>query len=259
MASELEKGLMDYEEIKEQEPERYDWYRAALPVLAFLLACVIIQGIGRSEWFEEILYTTTGLRSISQLGIFPRTWFGLKGILFWPLIHGDWNHLLNNAWPIALMGTILLKNYKQHALKIIGFFWLAGGLAVWLSARPGSFHIGASGLVYGMAFFLIFMGFFRKDRAGLAMSFLIIMIHAGLIWGLLPIREGVSWEGHLAGAVAGVVVAIWYRDEYKPNIPDWMRGEDDDDKPFFQKLEEVNSEEKTSTGDAIHYNYKPKQ
>lgn len=249
--------MSDSKEIDFQEPERYEWYRAAMPVLAFILICILVQALGRTDWFESFLKENTGLESISQLGIFPRYWLGLKGILFWPLIHGDWRHLLNNAWPLALMGTLMFKNYPKHALKICSFFWLAGGLAVWLSARPGSFHIGASGIVYGMAFFLIFMGFFRKDRNGLAISFLVILIHAGLIWGLLPIREGISWEGHLSGALAGVVMAIWYRDDYKPDIPEWMKDEAEDERPFFQKLEEEKKFGEDTGPPTIRYEYRP--
>lgn len=252
-------------EIKEQiestvqEPERYAWYRAAIPVLLFIAVCFLVHLIGRSDWFEEWLRQSTNYFSISQFGVYPREWFGLKGILFWPLIHGDWGHLANNSWSVLLLGVLFFKNYRDHALAIISFIWLAGGLAVWLSARPESYHIGASGLVYGIAFFLILMGFFRKDRAGLAVSFLVIMSHAGLLLGLLPIREGISWEGHLAGALAGAVMAIWYRDDYKPEVPQWMKEEGEDNRPFFQKLEEdgqvIEPEEQNQP---IRYHYKKK-
>lgn len=226
-----------HEEYSEQEPERYSWYRAAIPVLVFIAVCIFVQAVGRSDWFVDWLRHNTSYTSISQFGIYPREWFGLKGILFWPLIHGDWGHLANNSWSVLLLGVLFFKSYRDHALEIISFIWLAGGLAVWLSARPVSYHIGASGLVYGIAFFLILMGFFRKDRSGLAISFLVIMSHAGLLIGLLPIREGISWEGHLAGALAGAVMAIWYKDDYKPEVPQWMKEEVEDDRPFFQKLD----------------------
>lgn len=228
--------LEDMSEIEEnKEQERYQWYAAILPVLIFMIICVLVQTVGKSDWFTGILYDTFGLTSITQLGILPREKKGLPGIFFWVFIHGDWNHLLNNMWSLGITGVLLFKSYKDHAYKICSFIALAGGLAVWFSARPGSYHIGASGLIYGISFFLIFMGFFRKDKAGLAIAFLVIVMHGGLIVGLLPIREGVSWEGHLAGALAGIVMALWYREDYKPEVPDWMQAEDEEDLPFFER------------------------
>lgn len=147
---------------------------------------------------------------LSLLGTFPRNALGLVGIFSSPLVHGDMAHLMSNTVPILLLGSLILYFYPTAARKVIPGIYLLTGVAVWLFARP-VYHIGASGLVYGFAFFLFFSGVFRNDLKSLAISFFIIFMYGGIVWGLLPNLIGISWETHLFGAIAGSLFAYIFR------------------------------------------------
>ncbi len=144
---------------------------------------------------------------LSFLGIIPRTMVGLPGIVCAPLLHGSFWHLTSNTLPLLFLGTTLYFMYGRLADKVFFYCYFLTGLLVWVFARA-SIHIGASGLVYGLAFFLIFFGFFRKDFRSLFISCLILFMYGGLFYGLLPVQRGVSWESHLLGAVVGFVLAL---------------------------------------------------
>lgn len=157
---------------------------------------------------------------LSQWGIYPRHFDGLWGILFYPLLHSDWSHLLSNSFPMLVLGFLLYHSYQKVAATTFLMIYFLSGVGIWLFARE-SIHLGASGLVYGLAFFLAFSGFFRKDIKGMAIAALVIFLYGGIVWGLLPIREGMSYEGHIAGAVVGVLCAWLYRDVNKPAKVEW--------------------------------------
>jgi len=143
-------------------------------------------------------------------GILPRTLSGLKGILFSPLIHGDWNHLFNNSIPLFILGGILFYFYKAVAFRVIILSYILSGLYTWISARH-SFHIGASGLVYALFGFLFISGFLRKHIPLIALSFLVAFLYGSLIWGILPWKREISWEGHFWGLLVGVILAFFYQ------------------------------------------------
>ncbi|MEM7551058.1 MAG: rhomboid family intramembrane serine protease [Bacteroidota bacterium] len=145
----------------------------------------------------------------SFLGIVPRTSQGLVGILTAPLIHGSIPHIVSNTIPLLMLGTILYLFYKRVARAVFLQCYFFTGILVWLFAR-NSIHIGASGVIYGLAFFLIFFGFFRKDFKSLILSILILVLYDGLFIGVLPSSSGVSWESHLFGAGVGFFAARRY-------------------------------------------------
>lgn len=164
--------------------------------------------------------------SFSNLGIFPHTIQGLLGIITAPLIHGDLNHLYSNSVPLLALGTGSIYFFRKHALYIFLIIYLLTGLLVWLLARP-VWHIGASGIIYGLAAFLLFSGVMRRFPAMLAVSLLVIFLYGGMVWGLLPVQPGVSWESHLAGAVAGFLSAIIFRNKGPKLKPyDWEKEDD---------------------------------
>lgn len=163
-------------------------------------------------WVIQLLEFLGDLRFAAFMGIQPRQWEGLLGMLTFPLIHGGWHHLLSNTVPILVLGSAIFFFYRPIALRSIGFIYLGHSVLVFAFARSVT-HIGASGLVYGFAAFLLTSGVLRKERSLMALSMLVIFLYGGLIWGVLPIREGVSWEGHLFGAIAGIMAAFYYRDE----------------------------------------------
>ena len=154
-------------------------------------------------------------------GIYPRVLEALPGVLLSPLIHGGFSHLISNSLPVFLLGTGLLYYYRNEAPRAVAWIWLGGGLAVWLLARP-SFHIGASGLVYGAAAFIFLSGLLRREPPAIALSLIVIFLYGGLIWGVLPIQPGVSWEAHLFGAMAGITAALQNRRRgLKQRASDW--------------------------------------
>jgi len=153
---------------------------------------------------------------LGRFGIYPRTWKGLQGILFYPLIHGSLNHLINNSTALLVLGMGIFHFYRPLAYKIFLWTYIISGICVWLSARP-AYHIGASGLIYGFASFIFISGIIRKNTNLLALSMLVIFLYGGMVWGIFPIKPGMSWEGHLWGSIAGVVLAFYFRDQGPTN------------------------------------------
>ena len=146
----------------------------------------------------------------TEYGVLPRNFNGLKGILFSPLIHSDVNHLLSNSLPVIILCVLIFNFYNQIAKKIFIYLYFISGLWLWCIGRE-SFHIGASGLIYAMASFLFFSGILRKNSQLSAVALLVIFIYGGLFWGLFPIHKNVSWEGHLTGFIAGILVSFIFR------------------------------------------------
>lgn len=180
-------------------------------------------------WLVKIFESLTHI-DLATWGVYPLTLKGLRGILFSPLIHGDWNHLISNTVPFIILGFLMLFTYRKVAFKAFVFIYFASGFLLWLTGRP-SYHIGASNLVYGFAFFLFFSGIFRKDIQSIALSLFVVFLYGGIVWGLLPIDWHISWEGHLMGGVAGAFIAFIYRKVDLP--PKTDLGDDDDDDDDF--------------------------
>lgn len=185
-------------------------------VLFLLLWAVVLLAVQLYQhWFE----------SLHEWGIYPRTTEGLPGILLHPFIHGDWGHFLSNLPALIIaMGSVLLF-YEKIALRITLMVYLGTGVLVWLAARP-SYHVGASGVIYGLVSFLFFSGIFRNDRRALALSLLTIFLNQGLVAGFVPV-PGVSWESHLGGAIVGLIVAFFYRK--KDANPEWEAPEEEEE------------------------------
>ena len=151
------------------------------------------------------------MMDFGSFGILPRTLDGAKGILLSGFIHGDFFHLISNTIPLVLLGGTIIYFYHNKSLRIILLLYLLTGGLVWLFARS-AYHIGASGLVYGMLSFLLFGGFIRRDRQTLAISFTVLILYGGSMFGgLVPGDPRISWESHLIGFLVGVFGAIYYR------------------------------------------------
>ena len=140
-------------------------------------------------------------------GIRPREWGGLAGIVFAPLVHGSFDHLIANSPPLLVLGTAMLFLYPNSALRVLPAVYLGTGLVVWLFGRD-SVHFGASGLVYGLVAFVFVAGLLRRDRRAIAASLVVSFMYGSLAWGVLPTSFGVSWETHLAAALIGVALAV---------------------------------------------------
>ena len=167
---------------------------------------------------------------LSFLGIKPLQVDGLPGIICFHFLHGSWSHLFANTLPIIVLGACLYYFYRQIATKIWLILMFSTGLLTWCGAR-GGVHIGASALIYGLAFFLMLSGFIRRNRSLVIVSLLVVFLYGSLIWGIYPryaIQNHISWEGHLAGLVMGVVLAIYYKKE-GPQREIYEEEDDDDD------------------------------
>ena len=162
----------------------------------------------------EFIEHTYGMR-FAKYGVLPRTLDGLKGVLLSPFIHSDWKHLTNNATPLFVLIATLRFFYKGIAEEVFLWSWLMSGLWLWAIGRP-SFHIGASGLLYALASFLFFSGFIRKHTKLMSISMFVVFLYGGMVWGIFPIKKHISWEGHLAGALAGLILAYWFKDNGPP-------------------------------------------
>ncbi len=168
--------------------------------------------------------------SLHSLGIFPRTVNGFIGIVFSPFIHGDFKHLISNSIPLLVMGTGIIYFYRSLSYRVFLIVWVISGVGVWLIGRP-SYHIGASGIVYGLASFLFFSGVIRRDPRLAAISLVIVFLYGSMIWGVLPIWPTMSWEGHLFGGISGVLCAIIYRDHGpKRKTYQWELEDEEDEK-----------------------------
>ncbi|MBK8338622.1 MAG: rhomboid family intramembrane serine protease [Flavobacteriales bacterium] len=203
------------------DPQRQRiWSAAVFPALAVLLL-----------WLIHIIGDAYGL-PLYKGGVLPREASGIVGIFTSPFIHGDYEHLFNNSLPILVLGWCLLYFYPRVAWRVLVGIWLFAGAWVWISARSDR-HIGASGVIYGLAAFLFFSGLFRKRRALMAIALLVVFMYGGLLWGLLPIVPRVSWESHLWGGIAGVVLAWFYRNVEPAylNEPEIVLLDDDETEP----------------------------
>ena len=162
-------------------------------------------------WVVKIWEEVMGV-SFAGYGVYPRTFEGLVGIAFYPLIHGDWFHLINNSTAILLLSTGIFYFYRPVAYRIYFWTYIMSGIWIWVSARA-SLHIGCSGLIYGFAAFIFFSGVIRKNTNLLALSMLVTFLYGGMVWGIFPIDPNMSYEGHLWGSVAGLILAIYFRKE----------------------------------------------
>lgn len=198
------------------------WLALVVPVLFLLLIWLVFA-------VEEF-----GGIDLGRHGIRPRRVQGLVGVLSAPLLHGGPMHAFNNSAALLALGWGIFYFYPRVALRVLVFVWVVGGAGVWLSSRSGN-HIGASGVVYGLAAFLFLSGVLRRQRTLLALSLVVVFLYGGLIWGVFPFDPGMSWEGHLWGAVAGTIMAIVFRN-VPPAVQDPVRpaaldDEEDEDPP----------------------------
>ena len=175
----------------------------------FRLAVRLAVGFVALIWFIQLLNWALDL-GVEDFGVRPRELLGLPGILFAPLMHSGFAHLLANSLPLLIVGTAMLYLYPNAALRVLPAVYLGPGIAVWLFAR-GGVHVGASGLIYGLVSYVFVAGLIRRDRRAIAASLLVSFLYGASVWGVLPIERGVSWETHLAAALIGLALAIALR------------------------------------------------
>jgi len=176
---------------------------------SFRLAVKIALGFVVIIWLIDIVNWALALE-LQRFGVRPRQLAGLPGILLAPLLHGGPVHLFANSLPLLVLGTGMLYLYPNSVLKALPAIYLGPGIAVWLFAE-GGIHVGSSGLVYGLASYVFVAGVIRLDRRAIAASLLVSFLYGTMVWGVLPIQPGVSWETHLAAALIGLALAMALR------------------------------------------------
>ena len=199
-------------------------FRLALKVsLCFVLLIWIVALL---DWGLEL--------DLTRFGVRPGSLSGVPGGLVAPLLHGDFSHLISNSLPLLVLATGMLYLYPQSSFKVIPAVYLGPGFAVWLFGRP-TLHIGASGLIYGLAMYILVSGVIRRDTRAVSASMLVFFLYGTLLWGLLPSHSNISWETHLIAALIGLVLAVFFR---RIDVPlrkryDWENEpHDDSDQPL---------------------------
>lgn len=162
-------------------------------------------------WILELIDVPLGgtrnwCGGLNQFGIFPRQIAGLRGILFAPFLHGGFGHLIANTIPFATLGWLVMLRRTRNFFVVTAVAMLVGGLGTWFFGSPGC-HIGASSVIFGYLGYLISRGYFERRFFSVIFSLAVLVVYGSLLWGILPIRIGISWEGHLFGFIGGVVAA----------------------------------------------------
>lgn len=165
----------------------------------------IIAGIAILFWVIELINTATG-HSLRVFGILPRNLVGLRGLIFSPFLHGNIFHLMCNTIPFVVLGSLVSMRGIDDFFEISLIIMIVGGGAVWLFGRQ-AYHIGASGLIFGYFGFLVAAGWFERKIMSLIIALIVLFLYGGMIWGVLPLRPFVSWEGHLFSLLAGIICA----------------------------------------------------
>ncbi|MET0315448.1 MAG: rhomboid family intramembrane serine protease [Rhodococcus fascians] len=172
------------------------WITALTLIVSFTLLLYAI----------EMLDTVLNHR-LDGAGVEPREADGLWGILFAPLLHYGWGHLLANTVPMLVLGFLSLMAGIARGIAATAIVWVVGGFGTWLTGSSGSVHIGASVLIFGWLTFLIVRGVFNRSAVQILIGLVVLAVYGGLLWGVLPSDPRVSWQGHLFGAIGGLIAA----------------------------------------------------
>ena len=158
-------------------------------------------------WLLEILDAFVFRGSLDQFGIYPRSLEGLRGIVFAPFLHADFGHLIANSVPFVVLAWLVMLQEVSDFWIVTIITMVVGGLGVWLIAPPNTVTVGASILIFGYLGFLLLRGWFQKNLASIVLSLIVLVLYGSALWGLLPGRAGVSWQGHLFGFIGGAIAA----------------------------------------------------
>ncbi|MEI6683024.1 MAG: rhomboid family intramembrane serine protease [Bacteroidota bacterium] len=202
------------------DEEKIRFYRSLFYPTLFVVILWIIRGV-------DMIFDL----GLNNYGLYPLEKKGLIGILTCPFLHANLAHLFANSLPLMILGSFLFYFYKEIAWMILCLIYLTTGIWVWAFARGGAAHIGASGIIYGLAAFLFFSGILRKEKALMVITLLVAFLYGGLIWGVFPQlfpNQPISWESHLMGFISGLVLAVYYRNQ-GPQRTSWDWGDEDDD------------------------------
>lgn len=222
----------------DKEEKRHFYNSLVFPTVLVVILW-IIKGI---EYFAAI--------SFARYGMEPQTLEGLQGIVFSPFLHADFKHLIANSLPLFLLTAALIYYYRRKGYVIFLFCWIITQFWVWIFAKDTGVHIGASGIVYALAAFHLVGGMIKREPRMMAFALLVIFLYGSLIWGVFPYflkDENISWQSHLMGLLAGIVIALAYKNEGpQAKRYEWNEDEDvEDDENAYWKLKEDNEQQKS--------------
>lgn len=208
---------------EKQEQKLFSLDAIANPILFVLLI-----------WLVFVIENRFGYR-FNKFGVYPQTFKGLRGILFSPFIHADIKHLYSNTIPLFVLSSALFYFYRPIAWKVVLFGILLSGFITWCIGRP-SYHIGASGLIYVLFSFNFFKGIFAKHYRLIALSLVVIFLYGSMFIYAFPIDERISWEGHTAGLITGLLFALIFRKQIaKPKKYVWEQPNYNEEEDEFMK------------------------
>jgi len=183
-------------------------------------------------WAVKIVEISLNVE-LGRYGLVPHTTQGLLGILTLPFLHGGWEHLMANSVPVIVLGTALYYFYPTLANRVMLVSYLGSGLLTWCLGDPSTTHVGASALIYSLNLFLIVSGFIRGNRQLTVIALIMVFLYGSFIWGMIPSLarpQNISWEGHLSGAIIGMVLALLLRKEGpQKEVHHWEEDDDSDD------------------------------
>jgi membrane associated rhomboid family serine protease len=250
-----------------EEEEKRGFYKSFL-FPAFLLILI---------WVIKIFESGFHI-SLAEYGLLPQSFQGLRGIVFSPLLHSDWAHLSANSVPLFILSAGLFYYYKSLAPVIFALCWVVTGLWVWIFASETGVHIGASGVVYALAAFHFTGGILRRDPRMMAFSLLVVFLYGSLVWGIIPDffpEKNISWESHLLGGLAGIIIAIAYRktgpqrkvyiwddeekEEYPENIDEELEKEESEQEKKNETDNDSSPQKTNSNNVELRYIYKEKE
>ena len=177
--------------------ERPAWQQAGLITIGFVVLL----------WGLELVDAAVG-NDLDRWGVRPRSDEGLVGIVLAPVLHGGWAHLSANTVPVLVLGFLTLATGLLRGLAATAVIWVVGGLGVWLFAGSSSVHVGASGLVFGWITYLAVRGIVNRSLGEILLGVVVLLVYGGVLWGVLPGQPGISWQGHLFGAIGGAIAAV---------------------------------------------------
>jgi membrane associated rhomboid family serine protease len=171
------------------------------------IQALVIGGFLGLIWLVSSLDLVLFGGTLSRYGIRPRLWDGLWGVLWMPFLHGSFGHLLANSVPFAVLGWLVILRRTSDFFVVTAVALVVSGLGVWLTGPWQSVHVGASGLVFGYFGFLLLRGYFERSLYAILLAVLVFLVYGGLIWGVLPQQNGISWQAHLFGFFGGALAA----------------------------------------------------
>lgn len=198
-------------------------------------------------WIIKLFETFTKI-DLSFLGVLPREVKGLIGIITAPLIHSDFSHLASNTFTLIVLMMFLFYAYTNSSFRVFFTVYIFSNVLVWIFGRE-AYHIGASGIVYGLVTFLFFVGLFRHDSKSIGLSLVVTFMYGGLVWGVLPTDPKISFEAHLSGVVIGLLAALIFRNrDPLPEKYKWEEEETDEDDIDIEEFEKAERKLKSEEG-----------